>query len=212
MKKQLVLIGGGGHCKVCIDIIEQTEQFEIVGILDLAKLVGKTVLGYKILGSDQDIPKYIELGYSFLVTVGQIKSPLLRKTLFDQLKEKGANIATVISKSCYLSKYAKVGIGTIAMHNVTINAGAEIGENCVLNNGCDIEHDSVIGNHTHISTGAIVNGDCKIGNAVFVGSNATIANQISITDNVIIGAGAVVIRDLIIEETYIGNPAKRTNA
>lgn len=209
MKKKLVLVGGGGHCKVCIDVIEQTEEFEIIGILDLPSLIGTTVLGYKVIGSDQDISIYVDKGYSFLVTVGQIKSAILRRKLFEKLKSCHADIATVFSKSSYCSKHTNIGAGTIIMQNVIINAGAAIGDNCILNNGCDIEHDTKIGNHTHISTFAVVNGDCKIGNEVFIGSNATIANKIIIADQTIIGAGSVVIKNVLEKEIQAGNPAQK---
>lgn len=208
MKTKLILIGGGGHCKACIDVIEQTEQYEIVGILDLAELVDTSVLSYKIVGTDQEIVKYVKLGYSFLITVGQIKSAVLREKLFNQLIEARANIATIIAPSAYVSKYSKMGVGTIVMHHAIINAGVTIGKNCILNNKCDIEHDTVIGNHTHISTGAIVNGDCKIGDGAFIGSSATIANQLTIDDEVVVGAGAVVIKNITTTDIQAGNPAK----
>jgi len=39
--KKIILIGGGGHCKVVIDTILSTNEFEIIGILDLEENVGK---------------------------------------------------------------------------------------------------------------------------------------------------------------------------
>ena len=41
MKKPIILIGGGGHCKSCIDVIEQEGKYRIVGILDLPEMLGK---------------------------------------------------------------------------------------------------------------------------------------------------------------------------
>jgi len=35
MKKELILIGGGGHCTACIDVIEQEGRFAIAGIVDV---------------------------------------------------------------------------------------------------------------------------------------------------------------------------------
>lgn len=209
MKRRLILIGGGGHCKACIDVIESSGSFEISGILDQENLIGQSVLGYSIFGSDNDIPKYVGLGYSFLITIGQIKSAEPRKKVFKYLKECKANMATVISPLAYVSKYARVGSGTIVMHKVTINAGALIGSNSILNTGCNVEHDAVVGEHVHISTLAVVNGDCNIGNEVFIGSNATISSQIRISSNSIIGAGAVVVNDVLERGIYTGNPAKK---
>jgi len=81
MKPNLILIGGGGHCHSCIDVIEQEGKYQIAGILDLPEMVGYNILGYSIIGSDDDIPKYVEQGFEFLITVGQIKSAEKRKTL-----------------------------------------------------------------------------------------------------------------------------------
>ncbi|NCC11311.1 MAG: acetyltransferase, partial [Bacteroidia bacterium] len=53
MKEKLLLIGGGGHCRSVIDVIEQENRFEIAGIIDKKELMGQEVLGYKIIGCDE---------------------------------------------------------------------------------------------------------------------------------------------------------------
>ena len=52
--KELLLIGGGGHCKSIIDVIEEEGNFSIAGIIDKSDLLEKTVLGYPIIGNDLD--------------------------------------------------------------------------------------------------------------------------------------------------------------
>lgn len=207
-RKKIVLIGGGGHCRSCIDVIEQEARYDIVGILDLSAKKGEKLLGYEVLGSDDEYEKYHKEGCEFLITVGQIKSPAIRKKIFEKLTTLGANIAVVVSPRAYISKYATVEKGSIVMHNAFINANARIGANCILNTGCNVEHDVVIGNHSHISTGAFINGDVNIGNEVFIGSNATISSQVNVGNNVIIGAGSVVIRDIENNQIMAGAPAK----
>jgi FlaA1/EpsC-like NDP-sugar epimerase len=54
-KSPLVLIGGGGHCKSCIDVIEATQQWEIIGILDNNIAKGQKISGYPVIGTDDDI-------------------------------------------------------------------------------------------------------------------------------------------------------------
>jgi len=76
--KDLFLVGGGGHCKSCIDVIEQEGKFTIKGIFDKKENIGSDVLGYKVIGSDEDIHKYVSVNHFFLITVGQIKSAELR--------------------------------------------------------------------------------------------------------------------------------------
>ena len=45
-KKEIILIGGGGHCKSCIDVIESTNDFSIAGIIDSKDKIGDSILGY----------------------------------------------------------------------------------------------------------------------------------------------------------------------
>ena len=56
--RPLILVGGGGHCKSVIDVAEQA-GFEIFGILDLPENVGKRVLNYKVIGTDEAISDFV---------------------------------------------------------------------------------------------------------------------------------------------------------
>lgn len=210
-KQKLILVGGGGHCKACIDVIEQTDQYEILGILDQKINVGKSVLGYKIIGTDDELETFLEEDIQFLITIGQIKTTAVRVRIYEALKRCEAKLATIISPGAYVSKHAFLQPGTIVMHGVTINAEVKIGSNCILNTGCVIEHDSIIGEHCHISTNAVINGGCVVGKGVFIGSNATVANHLNIIDSVVIGAGAVIIKDLDQTGIYVGNPLQKIN-
>ena len=39
--KKLILVGAGGHCKSCIDIVEKTGEYNIVGLIDLKEKIGE---------------------------------------------------------------------------------------------------------------------------------------------------------------------------
>lgn len=210
-QSKLILIGGGGHCKSCIDVIQMEGKYQIVGILDIDEKIGTTLSGIPYIGTDADIEKHHNQGIHFIITVGQIKTAALRVRIFQELLKINANIAIVISPKAVVSPYAKIGLGTIVMHNSIVNAGATIGVNNILNTACCIEHDVAIGNHCHIATGAFINGDCVIGDQTFIGSQAAIANQISIGKNVIIGIGSVVINNIEDNSCAVGNPSKIIN-
>ncbi|WP_276091117.1 acetyltransferase [Pedobacter sp. JY14-1] len=207
--ENIILIGAGGHCRACIDVIEQSNVFQIKGILDRDEMAGRDVLGYPIIGTDDDIASFVKLKYNFLISFGQIKSSEGRQTLFNKLVKLGAKLPVIVSSKAYISKHAKIGAGTIVMHNGLVNAGARIGLNCILNTGSVVEHDCLIGNHVHISTESIVNGNCKIGHQSFIGSNVTISNNITLVEKSIIGAGAVVTADITESGVYAGIPAYR---
>ena len=203
--KPLILVGGGGHCKSVIEAAESA-GYTILGVLDMPENVGKRILSAEIIGTDDDIPLYVDKAY-FVITVGFIKSPAIRIRLYDKIKAAGGNLATIIASTAYVSRYATIGEGTVVMHNAFVNAGAKVGNNVILNTFVNIEHDAVIGDQCHISTGTMVNGECKVGNNVFVGSQSVLANCIDIADDIIVGAGSLVRKSLRVKGIYSGNPA-----
>lgn len=204
-QRNLILIGGGGHCKSVIDVAESA-GYNIIGILDISENIGKSVLDYKVIGTDDDILQFADKA-EFIITVGFIKSPAIRMRIFDKVKEAGGKLATIIASTAHVSRYASLGEGTVVMHQAVVNAGTRIGENCIINTFCNIEHDAVIGDQCHISTGAMVNGDCKVGKLCFIGSQSVLANGISICDDVIVGAGSLVRKNILKPGIYSGNPA-----
>lgn len=204
-QRNLILIGGGGHCKSVIDVAESA-GYNILGILDMPEDIGKSVLDYKVIGTDDDIPQFADKA-EFIITVGFIKNPAIRMRIFDKVREAGGKLATIIASTAHVSRYASLGEGTVVMHQTVVNAGAKIGENCIINTFCNIEHDAVIGDQCHISTGTMVNGDCKVGKMCFIGSQSVLANGISICDDVIVGAGSLVRKSILKPGIYSGNPA-----
>ena len=203
--KPLILVGGGGHCKSVIEAAESA-GYSILGVLDLPEEVGKEILSTKVIGTDDDIPAYVDKA-EFVITVGFIKNPVVRIKLYNRIKEAGGKLATVIASTAHVSKYATLGEGTVVLHHAFVNADAKVGCNVILNNFVNIEHDAVIGGQCHISTGAMVNGECKVGERCFIGSQSVLANCITVGDDIIVGAGSVVRKSISEKGIYAGNPA-----
>lgn len=194
--ENIILVGGGGHCKSCIDVIEQENKYNVVGIVDNKERLNEKVSGYNIFATDEDLPELIKEYDNFLITLGQIKNPLKRVNLFKLLKKLRAVFPIIISPSAYVSGNASLGEGTIVMHHALINVDVEIGRNCIINNKALIDHDVKIGDHCHISTATVINGGVKIGPETFLGSNAVIKECIEIGRSSIIGAGVSVLKDI----------------
>ena len=205
-KEEIILVGAGGHCKACIDVIEQEERFVIKGIIDLPEMIGQTLLRYPVIDTDINLNKIARKYKNFLITIGFIKNSELRNKLFKEIKSFGGQFPTIISPKAYVSKHSTIGDGTIIMHGAIINADSKIGDNCIINNLTLIEHDTIIGDSSHISTGARVNGNCKVGENCFVGSGAIVNHGIKIVSEVIIGSGSLIRKDIMKSGMYSGNP------
>ncbi|HEY5590801.1 MAG TPA: acetyltransferase [Paludibacter sp.] len=207
--KPIILIGGGGHCISCIDVVEQTGLYQIIGILDLPEKFGQEVLNYSVIGTENELEKFLPECSDFLITVGQIKSSELREIIFHKVIKAGGNLPVIISPFAFVSPNARIEEGTVIMHHALVNSGAIVGKGCILNTKSLIEHEAEIGNFCHISTASIINGQAVVGDSCFIGSNTVVSNNTHITANTNIAAGSQVLRNIDHSGTYIGYPLRK---
>jgi sugar O-acyltransferase (sialic acid O-acetyltransferase NeuD family) len=178
--KELVLIGGGGHARACIDVIEQQGEYRVAGIVDVPSQLGQRIWDYEIIGTDDDLPGLAEQYRYFHIALGQIGAPGRRREIHDVLSTLGVCLPVLVSPLAYVSAHATLAAGTIAMHQAVVNAGATVGANCILNTRSLVEHDARVGDHCHIATNAVINGGVQVGSGSFVGSGAVIKHGVSI--------------------------------
>lgn len=179
MKQKLLLIGGGGHARACIDVIEQESRFQIYGILDSHALAQgqDKVLGYPILGGDELLESLRnQIEYAF-IAIGQIQSPNARQKIYQKLKNLSYNLPSIVSPLAYVSASARILEATIIMHHALINANATIHAACIINSKALVEHDCVVEDFCHLSTASVVNGSCHIGMGSFIGSNMVLRHN-----------------------------------
>ena len=172
--KNIILVGGGGHCKAVIDVIQEEGKYTIFGIVDKKELIGSKVLGYTVIACDDDLEELYKKCPNAIVTVGHINSNQTRVKIFKLLEKIGFSLPTIVSPFSFVSKHACVGEGSVVMHHSLVNAGASVGKNCIINTKALCEHDSIIEDSSHISTGAIINGGAVVKKNSFVGSLAVV--------------------------------------
>jgi sugar O-acyltransferase (sialic acid O-acetyltransferase NeuD family) len=191
-RENILLIGGGSHCKSVIDVIEQAGVYHIEGIIDVEDNVGKFVLGYPILGTDHDISLFLDKVSAYHITVGQIGISAKRSHLFDLVKRAGGQLPVLISPFAFVSRHAQIGEGSVIMHHALVNAEAVIGKNCIINTKALVEHDAVIEDHCHIATCAVINGGVHVGKGSFIGSGAVSKQYSIVPQNSFIKANSII--------------------
>ena len=187
---ELLLLGGGGHCLSCIEVIESSTNFKISGLIDNSKDVFE-LSDYQILGTDECLADMRSKIDNAIVTVGQIKSAHVRLSLYNKLRNLNFVLPTIISHSSTVSRRSFLGEGTMVMHGARVNAGCNLGSNNILNTNCVLEHSVTLGSHIHISTGAIINGDAVVGDESFIGSGAVVFEGANLPPNTIVPAGSI---------------------
>jgi len=210
MSNSIILVGGGGHCKVIIDILKENNDYDEILISDLKENIGKEILGIKIEYTDDQLEDLYKKGYkNAFVSMGKVEINEQRGKLFNKIKNIGFNVPVIISKSANVSQYSEIGEGTLIGKNVVINPGTQIGKNCIINTGSIIEHDCIIEDNVHVGPGAILSGGTYVGKNSFIAAGAIIIQNINISQDTLIGAGAVVVKDINEPGVYVGNPARR---
>ena len=204
--KDIILVGGGGHCKSCIDVIESSNQFNIIGIIDKKENIGKKVLGYEVIGTDEDILTLSHKTDYFFITIGQIGIDNKRKKLYDFFEKNKLKLATIIAPTAIIGKESIIKKGTILMHYSVVGSNVTIHENCIINTKALIEHESVVNKHTHVSTGAILNGNVKIGVNCFIGSGSVVNLNTSVANETVIASSCLVTKSINKPGIYKGVP------
>lgn len=199
MNNTLIIIGAGGHGRVCAEIAE------LSGYKDIMFLDDRNAYGVKIAGSSADIDKFIDSA-DFFVGIGDNHT---RQLISEKIIQKGGYIATLIHPHSTVSHTATIGVGSVIMAGVVVNAGANIGNGVIINTCASVDHDCVIGDYSHISVGAHLAGTVSVGCFSFIGAGATVINNISVCENCMVGAGAVMIDNANLEGVYVGVPARR---
>lgn len=210
--KEILLIGGGGHCRSVIDTINKNKDYSIIGIIDKVEHVGDIINGINIVGTDDDLQGSFEKGirYAF-ITLGSIGNPGLRIKLYKTLKKIGYVIPKIIDESAIVSDNTVLEEGVFVGKRAIINTNTKIGKNSIINTGTIIEHDCIIEDFVHVAPGTVLSGGIQVGSNTHIGTHSTVIQNISIGKNVLIGAGSVVIKDIENNTKAYGNPCKEVD-
>jgi len=208
MKKNIVVIGASGHSKVIIDILEKSENWNILGYLDSFKKE-LSFFGYPILGTEKDLSfllKDLDI-FGGVIAIGDNWTRFKMVQKIKNISPKFQFISA-IHPSAILGKGVEIGYGSVIMAGAILNPDAKIGFHSIINTSSIIEHDSQIGNFSTISPNVAMGGNVKIGDFSTIGIGATLKHGVQISDDVVIGATSVVLNNIQQNSIAYGIPAK----
>jgi sugar O-acyltransferase (sialic acid O-acetyltransferase NeuD family) len=206
---RVVVVGCSGHARVIVDILEAEKRCHIVGLLDDLRPPGTEVLGYQVIGSDEDLPALVAAGICDSIVVG-VGDNWTRSRIATRIKRAIPEIqfVTAIHPSAQVARYCSIGAGTVIMAGVVVNPGCEIGEFCILNTGSSLDHDSRMGQFSSLAPRAVTGGGVKIGDFSAIAIGAVVSHSMSIGEHAVVGAGATVLKDIPDCVVAYGTPAR----
>ncbi|NWG08526.1 MAG: NeuD/PglB/VioB family sugar acetyltransferase [Chloroflexi bacterium] len=211
--KKIVILGTGGNCIDILDTLldindaEGRMVYQCTGFLDdnPAKW-DQNFHGVGVLGSLSKIKELEDC--SFVFGIGSVSNFWRRKEILIQTGVEEERFETIIHPTASVSRFAKIGIGTVVFQNVTITSNAIVGRHvCILPNSI-ISHDDVIGDFSCIAGGVCISGNVQVGEGCYLGTNAAVKDGVLIGNSSLIGMGSVVLDDVPGNSVVVGNPAR----
>lgn len=197
-KPYLLLYGAGGHAKSVMEIVRQSGEYAIAGIVDdNPALTGKQVLGIPVLGTRALLPALAAQGVTLAANgVGGILDINVRVKVFSLLEAAGFSFPALVHPRATLEPSARVGEGVQVFANAYVGAEAELRPRCMVNTNAVVSHDCVIGEYTHIAPGALLAGHVHVGERALIGMGVTTAVGVKIGRGVRVGNGAILLADV----------------
>ena len=204
MRPSIVILGAGGHAKVCIDVLHSLDYHCLLCIDNNTSIVSCNGVEVKH-GDDAVWEASTESFGAGFVAIGNNS---LRAALLSKMQVRGYHALTLVSPHAIVSPSAKIGPGSIVMPGAIVNADVVIGSGVIVNTGAIIEHDAVVGDCAHLAPGSVITGGVSVGALAFIGARAAVLPGVEIGTAAVVGAGAVVTRCVQPSTTVIGVPAR----
>ncbi|WP_431108535.1 acetyltransferase [Variovorax paradoxus] len=200
----VVIVGAGGHAKVCIELLRAMNK--PVAFCIGAEGSESSCLGVPVLQGDAHLEELRRAGYaSAFIAVG---SNALRQRLGALAKGLGYELVNAISPTAAVSPTARLGCGIAIMAGAVVNADTCIGDLVIVNTSASIDHDGRIGEAAHVAPHCGLAGNVTLGPRVFLGIGCKLIPGVSIGADVVAGAGSVIISDIPDQSRIAGIPAK----
>lgn len=197
-KNSIVIYGGGGHARMCIEIIKQTKSHQIIGIIDDNISCETKILGIPVLGKSEILKELITKGLqNIILGIGGALQKGLRQKIYSNLKQSKLKIPNIIHPSASIEPSVSIGEGNQIMQGAIIGSNVIIGNNCIINSGSIIAHDTIIGNNVHIAPGAILGGGVTINNNTVIGMGCTIFLGLTIGEDIVIQNGTHIFNNIL---------------
>jgi len=207
--QNVVIFGASGHGSVVLDCIEKEAKYNVIGFIDSFEEKGAQVSGYSILGSEYDLPYLIE-EHQLLGGIIAIGDNWTRNLVVERVRKIAPDFQYIkaVHPNAEVGKDVQIGIGSVVMPGVTINANAVIGDHCILNTNSSLDHDGFMNNYSSLAPNVCVGANLILGKGSAICLGANIIENITIGNHTVIGAGSLVVGNISDRVLVYGAPAK----
>lgn len=171
MKKNLLILGAGGHGRCCLDIARASGLYGKISFLDDAA-VGSRINDAQIIDSLEALARYDEEYSDVFVAIGH---GLTRAKLMKKAEDLGYEIVSLISKECHVSPYATLEKGIVLFPGAVVEANAIVGEGAIVAANATINHDARLEAYSLVNSNSVIRPNAIVKKYAMVGSHCVIS-------------------------------------
>jgi sugar O-acyltransferase (sialic acid O-acetyltransferase NeuD family) len=200
--RDLLILGVGVHAGEMVEIVERANRVQptwnLLGIISPdGRRSGETHNGCPVLGSVELLTAYPKAGL-----VSDNEWPR-------SLSIPRGRLVSLVDPGTFVSRTARVGVGSVIYPNGFIGLDAEVGDAVFCLSGCVINHHCVLEDRVVVASGVTLAGSVHVEADCYLGQASTVRQYVRIGRGSLIGLGAVVLNDVPPNSVMVGNPARR---
>ncbi|MCK9903264.1 acetyltransferase [Frankia sp. Cpl3] len=206
--RELVVIGGGGHGREVLELVEAVNAarptYRLRGVLDDGAPDTDLLAAYGVchLGP---VDLLAGLDVDYVVAIGSAQA---RRRVDLAATEWGRRAATLVHPRAIVGRRVTLGPGAVVFAFASVTTNVRIGRHVLLNTAATVAHDCRLGDYVTLAPGARLSGAATVGDGATVGTGAVVIQRVHVGAGTTVGAGAVVVRELPAEVVAIGVPAR----
>jgi len=212
LRRQALIVGTGGHCRVILSVLASCDAHDVVGIVDLGTpRSGEVIMGISEIRSSSWLEEFRgQTNVDVFLAIGNNE---LRRTWWEKFQGFGLPLPNLISPHAIVDSHAHLGESNVVCARAFIGPEAILGDNNLVNTGAVLEHEVRLGSHCHVAPLSLLAGRSRVDDNSFIGAGAIVINDISVAANITVGAGGTVIRNIADPGgVYVGVPARKANS
>lgn len=201
---KILVVGGGGHASVILDMLSNSKGYHVVGIVDSQSSMSSR-FAVPVLGGDEQLPQLFSQGVQHaFIAIGDNQR---RKQMAARLTSLGFQFINVLSDHAYVASSVILGSGVCVMAGAVIQPFATLSDHVIVNTGATVDHDCQLSAFSHVAPGVTLTGHVRLGEGCFIGAGATVIPNTDVGDWVQAAAGCVISKNISAQQKVKGVPA-----
>jgi sugar O-acyltransferase (sialic acid O-acetyltransferase NeuD family) len=207
----LIVIGGGGHARELIDVVEAMNRvdpsFEFIGFA-ADEYYNETEMSSRearYLGGVAETLSSFDAEYVIGIGSGEA-----RREIDDLATSLGRRAATLVHPDSSMGFGVELGPGAVITAGARLTTEVKLGRHVHVNVNCTVSHDVRLDDYVTLSPGVNVSGWVHVCELVTMGTGSSAIDRVEIGAATFVGAGATVIGDIPPGVTAVGTPARFT--